>query len=238
MKNELVVLAVKYLFIAIKKFYDTDYKGFESYTNGIKGMERACAFRIGFYFRKMIEEKELANFYDYTVDMEYNRHGNKKKEREFFVCELEGNALEKYETLRKKPEYLTPKEAKELESLLRKKIYSDLIVHKRGNDSNNLLVVEFKVNDDKKTDANKLKSLTKYQDKYVGNYQLGIFINIQEACKCLAGEQNVEKMKCVLDRWDFFQEGNEILNGGKQKLVDKIIYAPNTANKEVKDGDN
>ena len=73
--NKLVLLAVKYLLIAIKKFYDSDYKIFRLYKKNIEGMERACAFRIGSYFREMIENQEIVNFYGYTVDMEYNRQG-------------------------------------------------------------------------------------------------------------------------------------------------------------------
>ena len=219
------IASVYYLFSALEKFYNTDYAEFENLGISLEGIERACAFRIGSYFRELLSKRAPK---DLNIDMEYNRHRNNSKERERFTHELVDDDLEKYTKLLDKlhkKNFTWEEEEKiqiELVSLLRRKIYPDLILHKRGDDSNNILVVEFKVNANKETDANKLKSLTNPQDEY--HYKLGIFINIQKTCSCfLNDKQDVKKMRCVLDQWDFFQEGNEIVNGEKQNLIKEII---------------
>jgi hypothetical protein len=62
---------------------------------------------------------------------------------------------------------------------LNKNIRPDIIIHERGNDSNNLLCIEIKKENKSKKrgdkDFSKLKSLTKQDGKY--KYQLGVYIN-------------------------------------------------------------
>lgn len=91
-------------------------------------------------------------FSDYNVDCEYNKHGLATK---LLPRECEERALEF--------------------------VYPDIVVHLRGNDDNNLLVVEAKLG--KRTtipecDATKLIEFTRSDGEY--RYQLGLFIGFGE----------------------------------------------------------
>ncbi|HIJ06383.1 hypothetical protein [Methanocalculus sp.] len=66
------------------------------------------------------------------------------------------------------------------------RIFPDLILHKRGNNNNNILVLEFKThwNENNSDDLNKLKELTSPKQQY--HYKLGISIVLgekSEQCK-------------------------------------------------------
>jgi len=87
-------------------------------------------------------------FPDYNVDCEYNRHG-----------------------------LLTKLLPRECESQTHEYVYPDVVVHVRGNDDSNLLVIEAKLGKKPTVpvcDAAKLKGFTKPDGDY--HYQLGLFI--------------------------------------------------------------
>jgi hypothetical protein len=153
-KDHRIVLAVKYLFMAVKDFYCNDNKIFEHFKNDIQGMERACAFRIGSYFREMIEARESGGFLGYNVDMEYNRQGPK------------GDTKKAY--LENREERVTP----------------DLILHKRGESDNILVCEFKVDNDNGAInhDFEKLRAMTQQKkegDKYYSSgYKIGIFYKL------------------------------------------------------------
>jgi hypothetical protein len=93
-----------------------------------------------------------AEFSDYNVDCEYNKHGLATK--------------------------LLPRECEER---AREFVYPDIVVHARGNDDSNLLVVEAKLGNRATIpdcDAIKLIEFTKPDGEY--HYQLGLFIGFDE----------------------------------------------------------
>lgn len=124
-------------------------------------------------------------FVDLKVDCEYNKHGDKGKKL--------GDANEMLELLRQR---YTPKElVKKLDENNAIIVRPDIIVHTRGIDDNNELVIEMKksTNRDrwkKQFDIEKLKALTDKSNEnpitaYCYNY--GLFLNIPtgEAVKSL-----------------------------------------------------
>ena len=114
--------------------------------------ERAIAHKLGEYLQNL--------FPYYTVDCEYNRHGQNKK------------------------------------ILSDKKVYPDIIIHERGNNKNNLLVIEIKkdINEDI-NDFKKLSEFTRSGNDYKYHYGLFIHLNVDSAAKSLL-------------RW--FENGHEI----------------------------
>lgn len=91
-------------------------------------------------------------FADLDVDCEYNRHGIEKKELSFAL----GTTATDCEHA--------------------KTVYPDIIVHKRGRDSSNKLVIEVKksTGDNVTHDKKKLRVFTKPRGGY--EYQLGLFL--------------------------------------------------------------
>jgi hypothetical protein len=146
--NKRVALAVKCLLIAVKRFYYSDNIVFEKFCRKNKGMERACAFRIGSYYREMIEDKETSSFYGYNVDMEYNRQGEK------------GNS-------------------KISEGKI---IFPDLLLHRRGS-NDNILICEFKMQNDEKGDFKKLAQMTQQKGGKF-SYSIGIFFRLEKQIEC------------------------------------------------------
>ena len=67
----------------------------------------------------------------------------------------------------------------------------DLLIHKRGDNTKNLLVVEFKGwwNKSKNRDEDKLKSLTSPCDEY--HYLLGAFVRL--------GKENIQELEYYAD---------------------------------------
>lgn len=91
-------------------------------------------------------------FLDYNVDCEYNKHGLATK--------------------------VLPRECEER---AREFVYPDIVVHVRGNDDSNLLVVEAKLGSHTvvpECDAIKLIEFTNPDGEY--HYQLGLFIGFDE----------------------------------------------------------
>jgi hypothetical protein len=156
-RNEKIALALKYLLVSIKKFYESDHVVFEEFKDDIKGMERPCAFRIGSYFREMVEN-DIANFFSYHVDMEYNRMG-KTGDSKCMSHEHKENI-----------------------------IFPDMILHRRGEQDNILVCefkAGAKENGDyKKLEALTAKK-SEQSDNNVCDYNIGIFCRLEkELEKC------------------------------------------------------
>jgi len=102
-------------------------------------------------------------FHNLDVDCEYNRHGSDIKRLKYYL----------------------PKQT-EVDKLEAKTIFPDIVVHKRGNDKNNTVVIEIKKSNsgqDHTADIQKLKAFTGSQYKY----KLGIFLVINVEAKCVTG---------------------------------------------------
>lgn len=131
---DLVRLSLDKLYLNDKDLFDYDL------------CERAIVFHFGIYLNEMV--KNNTNFYNFSVDCEYNRN---------------------MEKLSKKKEIIV---------LGKKRLsYPDILIHKRGKNNNNKLVIEFKKwnnynYESHEYDKAKLKALTSKDYKY----KLGLFI--------------------------------------------------------------
>jgi len=89
----------------------------DRYVLGVNASERSITHRFAVYL-----EQEFA---DYKVDCEYNREGDKFKRYREIVCQINKTGVSADDT-----------EAKTA--------FPDIIIHKRGNNKDNLLVIEVK----------------------------------------------------------------------------------------------
>lgn len=135
---------------SIEEFYKKDYNLLKKNVH-----EQAITHRIAFYF-----ENKLPKIYKYSVDVEYNRKEeyNKQLYQECRKCchsECVCNP--------QNPSFSTNQNTGR----------PDIIFHFRGNDKNNLLVIEAKKigNENVNNDNKKLTYLTCMEGKY--KYQLG-----------------------------------------------------------------
>ena len=121
-----------------------------------------------------IAEHLQRQFDDLNVDCEYNRHGDQTKTLNWG-----------HETTRK-------------DCLHAKTIYLDIIVHRRGCDSSNALVIEVKKSNggDPSRDREKLSAFTKPHPKGEFGYKLGLFLEFDIDNK-------------VLKRAECFQRGKK-----------------------------
>lgn len=171
---------------ALKDLLEKDKALFE-----FKVSERAVTHRLAMYLGMVIEPK-LSSI---SVDCEYNRHyGDPKK---FPRAKLENNLdclLDKNESwhnialdcignsnIESNVEKAKCNIAADLRAGARR-VIPDIVVHCRGNDNNNVLIVEVKVAQSKHQavllDLAKLKTFTDNGSKV--KYQYGLFINIEE----------------------------------------------------------
>lgn len=103
-------------------------------------------------------------FPDLVVDCEYNRHGNDIKMLRYYHSGLTKVA-----------------------NLEARTVFPDIVVHKRGNDKDNLLIIEIKKSDsgqNYRPDLEKLKAFTGDQFRY----KVGIFLlfDVERKCLCCA----------------------------------------------------
>ncbi len=67
-----------------------------------------------------------------------------------------------------------------IKQLIRARIFPDILVHMRGNDKDNILVIECKTSDDdERDDVEKLIQLTDLSNDY--KYALGVFLRLKKA---------------------------------------------------------
>jgi hypothetical protein len=152
-------LALSLLLDSVNEFYCSDYYSYLQYADSIEGMERSCAFRIGCYYRNKIEVEHAGEFKGYSVDMEFNRA-------------VDGLCNHKKEIKVKNSIRETDKRS------------PDLIVHKRFF-YDNLLICEFKTNNNQKEkdeDLKELEAATKHDKKsgFTSGYEIGVFIKLNK----------------------------------------------------------
>lgn len=127
-------------------------------------------------------------FQNLHVDCEYNRHGNDIKRLKY----IRNSSVR-------------------ANSLTAKTVFPDIIVHERGNDENNLLVIEIKKSNSELShddDYKKLKAFTGRQFRY----EHGLFLLFDAAIKCLSYVryfESGEERNC--DLWNILKE---LGNGG------------------------
>ncbi len=127
-------------------------------------------------------------FPQFHVDCEYNRHGDGVKRLNF------------YDTERTCP---NDTEART--------VFPDIIVHERGRDRKNLLVIEIKksTNTDNVKDLMKLKAFTdpKPLAKERFAYRIGLFLEIDPACMCVSAVKVFKDgNETESDHWDGLKE--------------------------------
>lgn len=123
--------------------------------------ERTLSARLMFHLQTLLlNEIYQENYKEYSVDCEYNR-----------INEIEYKILKVCEYIEK------TKNFEEVD----KKVYPDIIVHKR-NENNNLIVIEMKkVNSyikKKENDKNRLKAMTNLRKLNNFNYILGVYFEV------------------------------------------------------------
>ena len=123
--------------------------------------ERTLSARLMFHLQTLLlNEIYQENYKEYSVDCEYNR-----------INEIEYKILKVCEYIEK---------TKNFEEV-NKKVYPDIIVHKR-NENNNLIVIEMKkVNSyikKKENDKNRLKAMTNPRKLNNFNYILGVYFEV------------------------------------------------------------
>ncbi len=111
-------------------------------------------------------------FGDYHVDCEYNGDVNDgKKHIQILYSQLEAFGL------------LKPRESQLEAEIIERAVFPDIIIHKRGSNADNLLIVELKKESSKvpfKYDNLKLKAYTSSDHGNHLKYQLGAFIVTNE----------------------------------------------------------
>ena len=124
--------------------------------------ERTLSARLMFHLQTILLEDELyrEKYKTYSVDCEYNR-----------INEIEYKILKVCEYIEK------TKNFEEVD----KKVYPDIIVHKR-NENNNLIVIEMKKANSyikkKENDKNRLKAMTNPRKLNNFNYILGVYFEV------------------------------------------------------------
>lgn len=107
-------------------------------------------------------------FFNYNVDCEYNRYGDHSKR-------LMGKSFKKYEKI-------FSSEIKKLkEEMCKDKLAKpDIIIHKRGENDQNLLVVEVKKSNNGDDNYDRLKLMIFTNKDYGLNYKYGLFIKLNK----------------------------------------------------------
>lgn len=169
----------KNLELALKELYKN-----EEYLLRESAHERSLTYKLGSYLESL--------FPDYDVDCEYNLDFESPNHRKNWISpkvrrELKNLLIKIKEDV--DPEYYDLE--KEVQKVSRN-FYPDIIVHKRGDNSHNLLVIEAKINKQDEFDKAKLIALTKKTQSVKGEqiykYQLGAHIIFASGSKYSATE--------------------------------------------------
>jgi hypothetical protein len=162
--------------------------------------ERSITHKLGEYLQQ--------KFPDHNVDCEYNKFqqpGENGKLSYTTKClGIDNNELSK----KLQDKYAKRIAELKLDSLLSLSIYPDIIVHTRGYEGVNVLVVEVKKahGDDDELDILKLKSLTNSSGSNPYKYQLGAAITI----KTNKDNVDVKDFKIEFPTLRWFENGNEV----------------------------
>ena len=134
--------------------------------------ERAITHRLAIYLEQRLRSLNLEGFSNLSVDCEYNR--NSKSDEPYSPKRL---VLESYELHK-----ITDNYAQYSDERLAVSCYPDIIIHKRGCNKKNLLIIEVKkttsrIKDDK-FDIRKIKAFTVKDEQNEYDYQFGVFIKL------------------------------------------------------------
>lgn len=140
---------------ALDKLYYNDRYLLEHDVN-----EQAITHRLAIYLENV--------FFNYNVDCEYNRYGDDPKR-------LKEKSFKKYDKLFK---YEIDRLIKEIDT--DKLAKPDIILHKRGRNDQNLLVIEVKKSDNKDDNYDRLKLMIYIDKDYGLNYKYGLFIKLNK----------------------------------------------------------
>ncbi|WP_155864539.1 hypothetical protein [Deinococcus ficus] len=129
-------------------------------------------------------------FPDLQVDCEYNRNGARPKYVDIPSAHLTPSARKPYreKAMKKRAKRVTTKKAIEQWTTFRTTTYPDILIHERGTNDRNLLVIEVKMagdgrgEDGASVDVAKLRAFTSPAGKMGAryHYQLGLFIVLEE----------------------------------------------------------
>ncbi|CAH1202977.1 MULTISPECIES: hypothetical protein [unclassified Paenibacillus] len=149
--------------------------------------ERTIAHKLALYLQE--------EFQEYNVDCEYNRNIDEmNKQKRIYVLESECEKLKKDFTkdiVYGDTEYMGLS------------IFPDIVIHRRGENTNNYLVIEIKKSTNKLDRSFDFKKLECYTDKERYNnleYDWGLFIEFE------TGMENFKKPELI-----WFKEGKRIL---------------------------
>lgn len=140
---------------ALDKLYYNDRYLLEHDVN-----EQSITHRLAIYLEDV--------FFNYNVDCEYNRYGDDPKR-------LKGKSFKKYDKLFK---YEIDRLIKEIDT--DKLAKPDIILHKRGRNDQNLLVIEVKKSNSKDDNYDRLKLMIFTDKDYGLNYKYGLFIKLDK----------------------------------------------------------
>lgn len=132
--------------------------------------ERTIAHKFAMYLQE--------EFIDYDVDCEYNKNVDEKNgAKNIYILE------EELDELRSSIKYVASKRHEETKKLKQEfaviSIYPDILVHKRGNNERNLLIIEIKKSTnltDREFDFKKLQCYTEKSEHNKLHYKYGLFI--------------------------------------------------------------
>jgi hypothetical protein len=162
---------------SIKKIIDSSLSTFfkvDKYLIEENANERAITHRLGIYIESGIEDIEGIAEIKYDVDCEYNVNIDAENGRKEIL-------VEQNECLKEYAKRIKNKEEKfyQDEIFYSFSVFPDIIIHERGENSNNLLIIEVKKStnrDGEKFDFLKLKKYTDQDSEQSLKYKYGVFI--------------------------------------------------------------
>jgi len=156
--------------LALEKLYVKDW-----YLIKNAAHERSITHKLAEYLQEL--------FPDYDVDCEYNLDIDNKGRNTLVGYKRWGDDIDKFNLLLKNLDRKNYSSLKKLITKLSSLFYPDIIIHKRGTNSQNLLVIECKKNNEVGNDREKLIAITSYDKINHYAYKLGAFIRFGNEIK-------------------------------------------------------
>lgn len=144
--------------------------------------EQTIAHRVAYYFERYIEIKNKDFYKEYNFDVEYNK--NLKQAKVIFKqcnnCQYKSDCNNPTKNDLVLVENISHTQETNINSDKEPNSRPDFVIHQRGNNENNILIVEFKKTNSKNEyiddDIDKLQYYTCSHSEY--KYQLGCFVFI------------------------------------------------------------
>lgn len=156
----------------LKELKNLLHQSLEDFLNSDKNLlldvhEQSISHRIAVYIEKNLGETDL------NIDCEYNRYLKEPKRISCNIWNIRDIDLKKCNC--SKCSYIL-KNRSSIDELINKGIRPDIVVHERGSDSRNELVIEIKKDKICPFDIEKLKALTSNKSDGGFDYKWGVFI--------------------------------------------------------------